>query len=439
MARTFPNNSANRLKGASGSNGRADIPGTTRKITIAMWVKINSINAAGNNTFISKYNGSFGPLFRITDGGTKNKLSFFFVDASSVGHDAVGATVLSTGTWLHIGATYVGNVSQTMGVWLNGSRDGTTTSPSMSATADTANGWTIGARATPANPFDGDIAEVAIWNDDITGGSSTSEHMLALANGASPFQVRPEFLVAYWPLWGDYDNGIDLTADSNGANGPNLLTLVGTLATADHAPVGPYVPPDSDWPASFAAGPQTIIMGQASETDTANAIRPQRLHIIALATETDIANAITAAKLRILGMATETDTANSFILNKLVVMGQASEADTANTILPILADHGIVVIGLATEEDEAMAMCALGGRNAWVITLASHTNTVETLTPATTGAGSLTAGATVSAASLSAATTGAGTLTGTTVSPDDFTGYLPFYDPDCDDARDSGG
>jgi hypothetical protein len=60
--------------------------------------------------------------------------------------------------------------------------------------------------------FDGLIAEVGIW-----GAVLTDAEVASLAKGVSPLMVRPQSLVAYYPLYGrgstepDYINGLGLT------------------------------------------------------------------------------------------------------------------------------------------------------------------------------------------------------------------------------------
>jgi hypothetical protein len=244
VARTFPNNGANRIK-----DGNNNINPVAGPMTICCWARINAINAAGNNTFMSRYDGSAGPLLRIIDSGTKNKLGLFIIDASitQTGHEAIGATVLSTGVWLHIAGTWDGSsasTTKTLGAWLNGVRDGTTTSPGQRAQSDTVNGWTYGARGGGTQPFDGDLCEFAIWSVDLSNGTSTSDEILALARGVSPLMIRRDKLMVYRPTYQAGDNQVDYSGGVGLANtGPNNGTLVGTLNTAaGHARVGPPVP-----------------------------------------------------------------------------------------------------------------------------------------------------------------------------------------------------
>ena len=226
MARTWPNAAANRLKVGSNPSALA-FPGNASKFTLAGWVKLNNVGAT-EQVFMSKYDGSFGPLFRTLSG----KVRMFWIDTGSSGHEAIGATTMSTGTWYHIAATWPRATSPGMQVWLNGVVDGAdTTNATMNATSDSTNGWTFGARAAATFPLDGDMCEMCMFNDVLT-----ADQILALARCGSPHEVAPGLLVGYWPTFGSYDNQADFSQQSNN------LQLVGTLATADHAPVGPQVP-----------------------------------------------------------------------------------------------------------------------------------------------------------------------------------------------------
>jgi hypothetical protein len=49
----------------------------------------------------------------------------------------------------------------------------------------------------PADYFDGRIAHVAVWNVALT-----DQEIRSLAAGANPRRVRPDSLIAYWPVGG---------------------------------------------------------------------------------------------------------------------------------------------------------------------------------------------------------------------------------------------
>lgn len=94
---------------------------------------------------------------------------------------------------------------------------------------------------TMTSLFDGNIAEVGVWNVALSDAECT-----VLSTGVSPLFVRPLSLVAYYPLLRDnvgsvFDNTHTLTEyNSPGiADHPRIFYSFGTIAS----PIGAYVPP----------------------------------------------------------------------------------------------------------------------------------------------------------------------------------------------------
>jgi hypothetical protein len=91
--------------------------------------------------------------------------------------------------------------------------------------------------STPSLYFSGRIAEAAIYNVALT-----DDEVAQLAKGASPLLVRPDALVAYWPLSGhdcpeqDLVGGFPMTLYPGSAN--TGATIVGTGGTAARAGSG---------------------------------------------------------------------------------------------------------------------------------------------------------------------------------------------------------
>ncbi len=75
--------------------------------------------------------------------------------------------------------------------------------------------------STPGNPFSGDIGHVAVWSVALSDGEAIS-----LADGASPFQIRPDSLADYWPLNGRSPE-LDVVANAQ------PLTLNGAPTVSD--------------------------------------------------------------------------------------------------------------------------------------------------------------------------------------------------------------
>lgn len=225
MARTWPFSASNDLK-QSANPSKLNFPGNSEQFTLSIWVKLNR-NDATDQTLLSKYNGSIGPLMRTLGG----KLRMFWIDSGAGGHEAIGATTMSTGTWYHCAATWPRSTSPGMQVWLNGVVDGAdTTNGTMNTTSDTTDGWVIGARgnggSADSNPLDAVACEVAMWNTAIS-----AAEILALSKGINPFMIRPANLKGYWPIYGVAAPEADFT------DTPANFSLVGTLNQANHGPV----------------------------------------------------------------------------------------------------------------------------------------------------------------------------------------------------------
>lgn len=111
-------------------------------------------------------------------------------------------------TWLHICG--VATASNDRDIYVNAGNSG---NDNTDLTPDGADRVSIGrfGDSSPGSEWDGYIAEAAIWNVALT----VSEVGI-LAKGFSPLFVRPQSLVAYWPLIRDENQdrvgGYDLTA-----------------------------------------------------------------------------------------------------------------------------------------------------------------------------------------------------------------------------------
>jgi hypothetical protein len=102
---------------------------------------------------------------------------------------------------------------------------------------------------------------------------------------------------------------------------------------------------------SPAAGPQVIVAGLASETDTALAANKAKAKAVALASSTDSALVATEAKLRSVNLSISTETALALAKLKTKVPALASETDTALAAVAAKA----LAVALATEADTALA------------------------------------------------------------------------------------
>lgn len=129
------------------------------------------------------------------------------------------AGALTAGTWAHAGAVFASATSRT--AYLNGTAATVETTSRIPAGIDrTEIGVEYHTSGTLAQPWNGQIAEAAVWDVALT-----DAEMAALAKGVSPLLVRPTSLVYYWPIIGQYSPEIDLIS----AGG---MTVTGTAVAA---------------------------------------------------------------------------------------------------------------------------------------------------------------------------------------------------------------
>jgi len=134
---------------------------------------------------------------------------------------ADSTTTYSLNTWQHAGGVFASSTSRA--AYLNGGGKGTNAS---AINFPSANRTSMGLRDNGSGDqgFDasGRLAEGAAWNVALT-----DTDMAKLATGISPLFVRPEGLVAYWPIIGVYGPEIDL-------RGRQEMTITGSLTQAAH-------------------------------------------------------------------------------------------------------------------------------------------------------------------------------------------------------------
>lgn len=198
--------------------------------TFACWVKLTTNNAqqalvslstAGTNTFDLETDSSGNLLMREFDGTISTSGS---------------AGVVPTGAWHHCAGTQSSHSNRTS--YLDGVA-GTTDATTRAATvSNTGVGVSLG-----GNFLNGLIADAAMWNVVLS-----TQDIANLAAGLSPLEVRPDALVAYWPLWGDDSP----EPDWNPTSTHKSLTLTNAPTKgATNPPVIPYL---ANW---WAAAPTT--------------------------------------------------------------------------------------------------------------------------------------------------------------------------------------
>jgi hypothetical protein len=179
MAYLFTNASSQYLSAASA-------PVTVEPLTIALWYRLASTptnrmafalaRSTGQGAFRINVTGTTMLAQRVDDGGTPN--------ASS------STTVANTvGTWYHAAGVFLGSGSNVTG-YINGVAG--TPATNTGSTLSTLDRIVIGARLSAGTPglyFDGDIAEVGVWN-----GALTADEIAGLAKGFRCRMIRPQSL-----------------------------------------------------------------------------------------------------------------------------------------------------------------------------------------------------------------------------------------------------
>ena len=201
MARLFDNASSEYLSYAG-----AVITGMP--ITIACWFNTDTNT---NQVLFNLYLSSVDEFdFRLQSGQIIRTRLRVTTNA-----DADSTTTFSLDTWHHACGVFASTTSRS--AYLDGGNKGTNTT---SKTPGTPVNTAIGSRQSLAGQYmSGSIAEMGVWNIAL----SDAEVAILAAGYAPPF-VRPQNLVAYWPLIRDEDQdrvgGYDMTPQ----NTPSIST-----------------------------------------------------------------------------------------------------------------------------------------------------------------------------------------------------------------------
>jgi hypothetical protein len=194
----------------------ATTPVTVLPLTIAGWFRRSTLNV--NATVAGLFQSGAGPEAYLLSVRSNNVVAAGSRDAGTFTL-ATSATTVSQNVWTHGCGVWASGTSKT--AYLNGAAGSANTASSTPTLPNTIG---IGAinRATPTELFNGDLAEVGIWNVALT-----AAEIASLAKGMTCGDVRPQSLVFYAPLVRDlidYKGGLTITNNNTAtvANHPRV-------------------------------------------------------------------------------------------------------------------------------------------------------------------------------------------------------------------------
>lgn len=220
MARNFVRASNQRIA----ADPISPMPVTDYPVTLAGWFQTTTTAQWSTIIMLTKKSAAGDDFFVI--GMSSAGAARAGVRNTTTGNQ-VGSLTTSADTWTHVVGTFASSTLRE--VFFNGTADGTeTTAVTFPDGMDEISIGEFGGSGG-GDGMNGTIAEVGVWDVVLTDGEA-----LALANGATPNQIRPSNLVGYWPLWGA-EVGKDLSGKGN------HLTNEGTTIEAFHSPTGRHV------------------------------------------------------------------------------------------------------------------------------------------------------------------------------------------------------
>ena len=188
----------------------------TGALTLSAKVRQNGANTTLGNGVVSKYALSLNQRSYVLFVDLNGKVNFVISPDGlfSIGNQLTGATSIGS-NWRHCAGVFTPSNRQE--VFLDGASDALkTSSVAASIYSGTSPLW-VGAYfdvTTSDRAFNGDIAEVGVWNVALT-----ADEIASLAKGMTCDQIRPQSLVFYAPLvreLRDLKNGFTIT-NNNGA------------------------------------------------------------------------------------------------------------------------------------------------------------------------------------------------------------------------------
>ena len=191
----------------------ASVPFSGPPFTMACWFQSDS---ATNGQALLRLNTASSSHYTLFAAGDLAGDPLRFATFSGLLASCDTTTGYTTNTWHHACAVATSNSNRTVFID-GGSSASSTTSQSITPTS-----IRIGAFNLSQFPLDGRVAEVGIWNTDLT-----ASEVLSLARGMTCAKVRPQSLVFYAPLvrnLQDVKGGLTITNNNSAtvANHPRV-------------------------------------------------------------------------------------------------------------------------------------------------------------------------------------------------------------------------
>ena len=178
--------------------------------TVSGWFYANDADNAYSLWSMGDEGGANTYGLQLEGSAAGDKVNFWAYATQSDYKQAYTTSGFSAVTWHH--ACGVLDSSRNLAVYLDGGNKGTNTPTTgvPSSLDNTVIGALVYVNPSPAQCFDGYLAEVACWSAVLT-----DAEVAILAAGYSPLFVRPQSLVAYWPLIGRTSPEIDIVGGYN--------------------------------------------------------------------------------------------------------------------------------------------------------------------------------------------------------------------------------
>lgn len=214
MAREFNDSTSNYLKVSTPAI-------STGPCTLFCWAKRDTTDDA--EALITVTETGAGPGLLKLEATVSNLLFASHAQDGGSGSSALN-TGFTSGSWHACCGVFHSTTSRY--AWVDGSAGSQDTNSRTWPTGLAAT--LVGATETASigDPFDGQIAEVGIWDVALT-----DAEVVSLSAGMCPMMVRPQSLVAYWPLHAGSGAGNEFDWV-----GGLTLTETGTVTAAEHPP-----------------------------------------------------------------------------------------------------------------------------------------------------------------------------------------------------------